>query len=68
MPRFSHKAISEGDLNKIIAYVQANQSPNDAGGWGIGHIGPVPEGLVAWFVAAIVLVGVCVVIGERRKA
>lgn len=65
MPRFSPKAISDGELNKIIAYVQSTSHPDDAGGWGIGHIGPVPEGLVAWFIAAIVLVGVCMVIGKR---
>jgi ubiquinol-cytochrome c reductase cytochrome c subunit len=68
MPRFSTKAISDEDLNKIIAYVQASQHPNDAGGLGIGHLGPVPEGMVAWLVAAVVLVGVCSVIGKRRQA
>jgi ubiquinol-cytochrome c reductase cytochrome c subunit len=68
MPRYSKKAISDDDLDKIIAYVIRSQDPNDQGGLGIGHIGPVPEGMVAWFVAAVVLVGVCVIIGERRKA
>jgi ubiquinol-cytochrome c reductase cytochrome c subunit len=68
MPRFSPKAISGPELNRIVAYVLKSQEPDDAGGLGIGHIGPVPEGMVAWFVAAIVLVGICVIIGERRKA
>lgn len=68
MPRFSTKAISDGELDKIVAYVLKSQNPDDAGGLGIGHLGPVPEGMVAWFVAAVVLVGVCVIIGERRKA
>lgn len=68
MPRFSEKAISDRDLDKIVAYVLRSQHPDDQGGLGIGHIGPVPEGMVAWFVAAVVLVGVCVIIGERRKA
>jgi ubiquinol-cytochrome c reductase cytochrome c subunit len=67
MPRFSKKSISDDDLNKIIAYVIHSHDPNDQGGLGIGHIGPVPEGMVAWLVAAVVLVGVCVIIGERRK-
>lgn len=67
MPRFSEKAISDADLDKIIAYVQASKHPDDRGGWGIGHLGPVPEGMVAWFVAAIVLVGVCVLIGKRNR-
>jgi ubiquinol-cytochrome c reductase cytochrome c subunit len=67
MPRFSPKAISDRELNAIIAYVQASKDPVDRGGLGIGHIGPVPEGIVAWLVAAVVLVGVCVLIGERLR-
>jgi ubiquinol-cytochrome c reductase cytochrome c subunit len=65
MPRFPKSQISDDDLNKIIAYVQESQHPEDRGGLGIGHIGPVPEGMVAWLIAAVVLTGVCVVIGRR---
>ena len=68
MPKFSRKAISDDDLNEIIAYVLSTRAPDDRGGLGIGHIGPVPEGLVAWLVAAVVLVGVCGIIGSRIKA
>lgn len=67
MPRFSRNSISDADLNKIVAYVLHSHNPNDQGGLGIGHIGPVPEGIVAWLVAAVVLVAVCMLIGERRK-
>ena len=51
MPRFPKSQISDDDLNKIIAYVQASKHPEDRGGLGIGHIGPVPEGMVAWLIA-----------------
>jgi ubiquinol-cytochrome c reductase cytochrome c subunit len=68
MPSFSQKAISDRQLDSIIAYLQAAKKPDDRGGWGIGHIGPVPEGIVAWFVAAFVLVGLCALIGERLRA
>jgi ubiquinol-cytochrome c reductase cytochrome c subunit len=67
MPRFSTTAISDSQLNSIVAYVQASQRPQDNGGWGIGHVGPVPEGLVAWVVAAVLLVGLCALIGERLR-
>jgi ubiquinol-cytochrome c reductase cytochrome c subunit len=67
MPHFSEKAISNRQLNSIVAYVQAAKTPQDAGGWGIGHVGPVPEGVVAWVVAAFVLVGLCALIGERLR-
>ena len=68
MPKFSEKAISKRQLDSIVAYVEASKKPHDRGGWGIGHIGPVPEGMVAWFVAAFLLVGLCAVIGERVRS
>ena len=67
MPSFSRKTINNRQLNAIIAYVEASKKPNDRGGFGLGHIGPVPEGMVAWLVAAGVLVGVCLLIGERAR-
>jgi ubiquinol-cytochrome c reductase cytochrome c subunit len=57
--------ISDDQLNSIVAYVLTSQEPNDAGGWSLGHIGPVPEGMVTWLLAAVVLVAVCMVIGRR---
>jgi ubiquinol-cytochrome c reductase cytochrome c subunit len=68
MPTFSKRDISDDELNAIIAYVEASKAPDDPGGLGIGHIGPVPEGMVAWLVAGCVLVGVCALIGERLKS
>jgi ubiquinol-cytochrome c reductase cytochrome c subunit len=68
MPKFSRKAISDRQLDSIIAYVESAKKPHDRGGWGIGHIGPVPEGMVAWFIAAFVLVGLCGLIGERLRS
>jgi ubiquinol-cytochrome c reductase cytochrome c subunit len=35
------------------------------GGWGIGNIGPVPEGMVAWLLALATLLVVARLIGER---
>jgi ubiquinol-cytochrome c reductase cytochrome c subunit len=67
MPKFSSKAISDRQLNSIIAYVQYAKHPDDRGGWSLGHVGPVPEGLVTWFLAAAVLVAVCMVIGKRLR-
>ena len=67
MPRFSKRAIDDRQLDNMIAYVKSIRSPDSPGGFGIGYIGPVPEGLVAWIVAAIALVAICVLIGERLK-
>jgi ubiquinol-cytochrome c reductase cytochrome c subunit len=68
MPKFSEKDISQKELNSIIAYVEASKHPVDRGGWGIGHIGPVPEGLVAWFIGALALVATCAIIGTRMRS
>jgi ubiquinol-cytochrome c reductase cytochrome c subunit len=65
MPKFSQKAISDSDLNSIIRYVLYAQHPHDPGGWGLNHLGPFPEGMVAWGIAGIVLILLCGVIGTR---
>jgi ubiquinol-cytochrome c reductase cytochrome c subunit len=65
MPKFSTRAISNRQLDSIIRYVDFTKHPDDRGGWDLGDIGPVPEGLVTWFIASVVLVGICMVIGKR---
>jgi ubiquinol-cytochrome c reductase cytochrome c subunit len=67
MPRFSTSQISRRQLDSIVRYVEYAKHPDDRGGWAIGHLGPVPEGLVTWFIAGSLLVGVCVVIGTRLR-
>jgi quinol---cytochrome-c reductase cytochrome c subunit len=67
MPKFSKRAIPDRQLDSIIAYVEYAKNPDDRGGWALGHLGPVPEGLVTWLIAAVVLVAACVVIGERLR-
>jgi ubiquinol-cytochrome c reductase cytochrome c subunit len=65
MPSFPKSAISDAQLDSIVAYVEAMKHPDDRGGWSIGRIGPVPEGLVSWLLATASLVGCCLVIGRR---
>jgi ubiquinol-cytochrome c reductase cytochrome c subunit len=67
MPRFPESAIPSRKLDSIIRYVEYAKHPDNRGGWSLGEIGPVPEGIVAWFVAAFVLVGTCLVIGRRLR-
>ena len=67
MPRFSPRQISDADLNSIIAYVEYTKNPDDRGGWALGHLGPVPEGMVTWFLAAVVLIAVCLLLAKRLK-
>ncbi len=64
MPRFSEAQITPAEVNSIARYVELTQEPEDAGGFGIGHIGPVPEGLVAWLAALAALLLVARLIGD----
>jgi ubiquinol-cytochrome c reductase cytochrome c subunit len=65
MPRFSPKQVTDAQLDSIIRYVTYAKHPDDRGGWALGHLGPVPEGLVTWFIGIVLLVATCVVIGRR---
>jgi ubiquinol-cytochrome c reductase cytochrome c subunit len=68
MPRFSTRAISNRQLDSIVRYVEYARHPDNRGGWALGNIGPVPEGLVSWFIAGSVLLATCLVIGKRLRA
>jgi quinol---cytochrome-c reductase cytochrome c subunit len=63
MPHF--RDLTSGQVASLARYVQSTRHPVDRGGWGIGHIGPIPEGMVAWFVAAFALLLTIRLIGER---
>jgi ubiquinol-cytochrome c reductase cytochrome c subunit len=67
MPRFNTAQISNSDLNSIIRYVLSMNHPDNRGGWGIGNIGPIPEGLVAWWLAAPALLIGCLIVSRRAK-
>ena len=68
MPSFSKRQLGDQDVDSIVRYVQHTKHPDDRGGWAIGHIGPVPEGLVTWLIAMVALVATCLVIGKRHEA
>ncbi len=66
MPRFSQRQISALQLDAIVRYVRSTNRPDNRGGWSIGNLGPIPEGLVAWF-AAIALAVLCLTVGRRFR-
>ncbi|MFL5954564.1 MAG: c-type cytochrome [Gaiellaceae bacterium] len=68
MPRFSKRAITDTQLNDIIAYVEYAKHPDNRGGWSIGDVGPWPEGMVTWLIAAAAIVFVCTLVGRRLRA
>jgi ubiquinol-cytochrome c reductase cytochrome c subunit len=46
MPRFGTGNLSNQQVADIVKYVKYLQHPNNAGGIGLGHVGPVAEGFV----------------------
>lgn len=65
MPVFGPNQLSQHDVNSIVRYVEFLDNPADPGGNGLGHLGPVPEGLVVWVAGIGVLVGITLWIGAR---
>jgi ubiquinol-cytochrome c reductase cytochrome c subunit len=66
MPEFDH--LTQSEVDDIALYVESTHDPDDRGGWGIGHIGPIPEGMVAWLLAGAALLLTIRLIGEREKS
>ena len=65
MPVFGDSQLSPQDKLDIIAFVKKTQAQADPGGFGLGRIGPVSEGLVAWLVLTGALVVATFWIGAR---
>jgi ubiquinol-cytochrome c reductase cytochrome c subunit len=68
MPVFSPAQLTPAQLNDLIAYVEYIDHREDPGGWSIGALGPWPEGMVTWLLAAAVLVAMCCVFARRSRA
>jgi ubiquinol-cytochrome c reductase cytochrome c subunit len=66
MPAFPERQISRHELDSITRYVLSTRHPPDRGGWGIGNLGPIPEGMIAWLLAGAALLIVARLLGERR--
>lgn len=48
MPVFGSETLDDDQLASIVRYVGYLRDPDDRGGLGLGHLGPIPEGFVAW--------------------
>jgi ubiquinol-cytochrome c reductase cytochrome c subunit len=60
MDNFSNGNLSPAEKRDIIAYLQSLKDSPEYGGFGLGGMGPVSEGLYAWLVGIGGLVGVAV--------
>ena len=48
MPVFGADSLDDEQLQSVVRYVEYLRHPDDRGGLGLGHLGPIPEGFVAW--------------------
>ena len=64
MPVFGATAVSDRDVASMARYVVALQHVDDPGGSGLGHLGPLPEGVVALAAIAVLILALRL-IGSR---
>nr|WP_246051050.1 c-type cytochrome [Nocardioides guangzhouensis] len=57
MPVFSNDVLHPEDKAAIIAYLKSTEDTPEYGGFGMGGLGPVSEGMFAWLVGIGSLVG-----------
>lgn len=68
MPRFGPHQLSAQQVDDVAAYVtKVLQHPNDHGGFGLGHVGPVTEGFVAFLFGVGSLLVAAYWIGELAE-
>jgi ubiquinol-cytochrome c reductase cytochrome c subunit len=65
MPKFSDRQLSPEQKRDIVAYVREASETPDPGGYGLGGFGPAPEGMAAWIIGMVAVIGVSMWIGSR---
>jgi ubiquinol-cytochrome c reductase cytochrome c subunit len=66
MPVFEERTLNEHEADSIARYLAYLRRAPDPGGLGMGRIGPIAEGFVAWVVGLGLLYVVCRRIGENE--
>jgi ubiquinol-cytochrome c reductase cytochrome c subunit len=67
MPVFSDDVLTPEDKRDIIAFLTNVQNEPNPGGFGIGRIGPVSEGLWVWLIGLGALIGVAAWVGAKSS-
>jgi len=56
MPVFGDNQLTPQEKRDIIAYIQDQKNDQDPGGFGLGRLGPVPEGVAIFVVGMVLLI------------
>ncbi|TFV60578.1 c-type cytochrome [Mycobacterium sp. PS03-16] len=65
MPKFSDRQLSPEEKRDIIAYVRESNETPSPGGYGLGGFGPTSEGMAAWIIGIVAVVGAALWVGAR---
>ena len=69
MPAFSDTTITPSEKRDIIAFITKTRAEPNPGGFSLGRVGPVTEGLVIWIGGIGLLIFVAIwIVGKRRDA
>nr|WP_279671936.1 cytochrome c [Flexivirga meconopsidis] len=65
MPVFNNSNLSPQDKKDIISFLMNVKTETSPGGWTLGSLGPVPEGLFAWTIGIGMLIVIAVWLGKK---
>jgi ubiquinol-cytochrome c reductase cytochrome c subunit len=65
MPKFSDRQLSPETKRDIIAYVKSSSDTLNPGGYGLGGLGPAPEGIAIFVIGIVAAVAAALWIGAR---
>jgi ubiquinol-cytochrome c reductase cytochrome c subunit len=70
MPVFSDTTVTPAQKRAMIAYITSVRAEPNPGGFSLGRVGPVTEGLVAFLggIAVLVFVAIWITMKKRREA
>ena len=65
MPKFSDRQLTPEEKRDIVAYVREAAETPSPGGYGLGGFGPASEGMAAWIIGMVAVIGAAIWIGAR---
>lgn len=67
MPQFPDTVMPPAQKQAIIKFINSQAKGPNTGGFGLGRLGPVPEGLALWIFGLAALIGAATWIGARSR-
>ena len=65
MPKFSDRQLSADEKKDIIAFIKSSKETPSPGGWSLGGLGPVSEGIARWMIGISLVAAGAMWIGSR---